>query len=175
MMIFNIGSLLNMSEVVTFFTGLFVGIAAAFVLKGKANQIPREMATANKLLKAAVKGKGDYKMVFVVRNDLGMSKGKVAAQCAHATLMCYKLALDHCPEGVKLWSYSGQAKIALKLDGNAQELLKLADKASEIGVVNALVRDDGRTQVERGTITVLGLGPSPAQLIDKVSGHLKLL
>ena len=33
---------------------------------------------------------GPYKMVLLVRTDLGMAKGKVAAQCAHAALACYK-------------------------------------------------------------------------------------
>jgi peptidyl-tRNA hydrolase, PTH2 family len=31
----------------------------------------------------------NYK-VLVVRTDLGMSSGKIAAQCSHATLACYK-------------------------------------------------------------------------------------
>lgn len=165
-----------MSELAPFVTGIFVGLAAAFVMKGKVKTLPQQITETNKILKAVVKGKGDYKMVFVVRNDLGMSKGKMASQCAHATLLCYKTAMENCPESVKLWSYTGQAKIALKVDGNGdEEILKLVIKANELGVVNAIVRDAGRTQINSGTITVLGLGPSPAKLIDQVSGHLKLL
>ncbi|UKZ69278.1 uncharacterized protein TrAtP1_010288 [Trichoderma atroviride] len=32
----------------------------------------------------------ECKLVLVVRTDLGMTKGKIAAQCSHATLACYK-------------------------------------------------------------------------------------
>ena len=31
-------------------------------------------------------GRGELKMVLVVRQDLAMGKGKIAAQCSHATL-----------------------------------------------------------------------------------------
>lgn len=57
---------------------------------------------------------GDLKLVLVVRTDLGMTKGKVAAQCSHATLGCYKNALEECPQVVSLWERIGQKKIALK-------------------------------------------------------------
>ncbi|XP_075212639.1 uncharacterized protein LOC142319335 [Lycorma delicatula] len=166
----------NMSELAPFITGMLVGLAAAIFVKGKGKQLPLQVSNTKKLLNTFIKGQGDYKMVFVVRNDLGMTKGKVATQCAHASLLCYKIAMENCPESVKLWSISGQAKIALKLDGKGeQEILKLAEKANELGVVNTLIRDAGRTQIERGTITVLGLGPSPSKVIDQISGHLKLL
>lgn len=175
-MLLNLGSVFNMSELAPFVTGMVVGLTAAFFIKGGVRQLPQEINTTKKLMKAVVKGKGEYKMVFVVRNDLGMTKGKVASQCAHAALLCNKIAIENCPESVKLWSLSGQAKIALKLEGNCEkEILKLANKANELGVVNALVRDAGRTQIQTGTITVLGLGPSPAKTIDQISGHLKLL
>lgn len=39
----------------------------------------------------------EHKLVLVVRTDLGMGKGKVAAQCGHATLACYKRATKLMP------------------------------------------------------------------------------
>ena len=39
----------------------------------------------------------EHKLVLVVRTDLGMGKGKIAAQCGHATLACYKRACKHTP------------------------------------------------------------------------------
>jgi len=41
------------------------------------------------------------KMILVVRNELKMGKGKVAAQCSHATLDAYKIASKRCPEILK--------------------------------------------------------------------------
>lgn len=56
----------------------------------------------------------ELKLVLVVRNDLGMTKGKVAAQCSHATLGCYQEAMEQCPDVVKAWESVGQMKIVLK-------------------------------------------------------------
>lgn len=57
---------------------------------------------------------GDLKLVLVVRNDLGMTKGKVAAQCSHATLGCYQMAMEKCPDVVEAWEAIGQMKIVLR-------------------------------------------------------------
>merc|ERR1712096_393445 len=94
---------------------------------------------------------GQCKMVLVVRTDVGMGKGKAAAQCAHAAVICYKKALREAPG-----------------------LLALAGQAREAGLVFGVVRDAGRTQVESGTMTVLGIGPAPVESVQQITGHLKL-
>lgn len=54
-------------------------------------------------------------MVLLIRNDLKMGKGKVAAQCAHAAVAAYKSA-SRCNKNVlKPWEYGGQPKITLKV------------------------------------------------------------
>ncbi|PUU77599.1 peptidyl-tRNA hydrolase, partial [Tuber borchii] len=119
----------------------------------------------------------DCKMVFVVRTDLSMTKGKIAAQCGHATLMCYKSVQKHAPSILERWERLGQAKIALKwgdLDGE-EELETLAGVAASLGVVARIVRDAGRTQIKAGSATVLGIGPAPRSIVDQITGHLKLL
>ena len=54
------------------------------------------------------------------------------------------------------------------------ELLAVAAKSREMGLVTSLIRDAGRTQVAPGSKTVLAVGPGTIQKIDAVTGHLKL-
>merc|ERR1712098_819734 len=58
---------------------------------------------------------GPAKMVLVVRTDLGMQKGKIAAQCAHAAVICYKKALAEQPKVLSSWETLGQTKVSLRL------------------------------------------------------------
>jgi len=117
----------------------------------------------------------NHKMVFVVRSDLAMGKGKIAAQCCHAALMCYQRAQIQDPTNLELWEATGNAKICLKVEGGEKELKILQRKAKDEGLVTAVVCDAGHTQVAPGTSTVLGIGPAPVSEIDKVTAHLKLL
>lgn len=117
------------------------------------------------------------KLALIVRGDLKMSKGKTAAQCAHAAIMCYQGALQGSEAQnaiLQRWCRMGQPKIVLRVD-SFEQLNELEVKAQEANVVAALVRDAGRTQLEAGTATVLGLGPAPATDLDKLVAHLKLL
>jgi hypothetical protein len=58
----------------------------------------------------------ECKMVLLIRVDLNMSKGKVAAQCCHAALAAYQQAvkIQRSKLWVDNWEYHGQAKITLK-------------------------------------------------------------
>ncbi|KAH6603907.1 peptidyl-trna hydrolase 2 [Trichoderma cornu-damae] len=121
----------------------------------------------------------ECKLVLVVRTDLGMTKGKIAAQCSHATLACYKAlarADPSSPEHKLLarWERFGQAKVALQVKSQA-EMLELRGKARAMGLTAEVIQDAGRTQIEAGSMTVLGVGPGPKSLVDKVTGELKLL
>ncbi|VVC98082.1 peptidyl-tRNA hydrolase 2, mitochondrial-like [Leptidea sinapis] len=116
----------------------------------------------------------EYKLVLVVRTDLNMSKGKIAAQCGHAAVGAYEKALKKDPEGLKSWQMTGQAKIALKTD-SVDEIQQIAKNAKQMGLITSLIRDAGRTQIAPNSITVLGVGPAPKDVVDRVTGHLKLL
>lgn len=116
---------------------------------------------------------GFTKMVLVIRNDLKMGKGKVAAQCAHAAVAAYKDGKKHQPSILKAWEYSGQAKITLKCE-TEQELMELYISARAMGLLANVIRDAGRTQIAAGSKTVCAIGPGPSEVVDKVTGHLKL-
>lgn len=115
-----------------------------------------------------------YKMVLCVNQELGMGKGKIAAQCCHAAVGCYKRASKQCPKGLKAWEVSGCAKIALKCPSQ-QELELIATKAIQRDIPMYLVEDAGRTQIAAGSRTVLGLGPAPTYVFEDVTSHLKLM
>lgn len=117
------------------------------------------------------------KLALVVRGDLKMSKGKTAAQCAHAAVMCYQTASQGSEAQhaiLQHWCRMGQPKIVLRVD-NYEQLSGLKTQAEQASVVASMVRDAGRTQLEAGTATVLGLGPATAADVDKLVAHLKLL
>lgn len=102
--------------------------------------------------------------------------GKIAAQCSHATLACYKYFLAHNPQSpiLRRWERLGQAKVALQVR-NEDELDLLQAQAVSLGLCAKVVHDAGRTQIASGSETVLGIGPGPKSVIDQVTGHLKLL
>ena len=115
-----------------------------------------------------------YKMVLCVNQELSMGKGKIAAQCCHAAVGCYKRASKQCPKALRTWEVSGCAKIALKCP-TQDELELIAAKAMERDIPVYLVEDAGRTQIAAGSRTVLGLGPAPTHVFQDVTSHLKLM
>lgn len=111
---------------------------------------------------------------MVVRRDLGMGIGKIAAQVAHASLMAAKKAEEKKPDWFAEWFDGGQAKVVVKVQ-SLERLMEVKKHAESLKLPVALVQDSGRTQLEPGTATCIGIGPAPEELIDKVTNDLKLL
>jgi len=160
-------------------TGVMFGVAANFISRMWAVQKgpPPVGGGAGGGIGSAHHFSHDNKMVFVINSELGMGKGKVAAQCAHAAIICYKKATKETPQLLKQWELFGQAKVTLKTgegNGGLAALQELEAKAKAMGMVAAIVRDAGRTQVEAGSPTVLGIGPAPTDAVNQITGHLKL-
>mmetsp|Transcript_20480 Transcript_20480/g.19707 ORF Transcript_20480/g.19707 Transcript_20480/m.19707 type:complete len:200 (-) Transcript_20480:177-776(-) len=115
-----------------------------------------------------------YKMVLCVNQELKMGKGKVAAQCCHAAVGCYKKASKDCPSALKAWEYTGCAKIAVKCP-TEEQMNVIMVKASEAGIPYCLVEDAGRTQIAAGSRTVIGIGPAPVRVFEGITSDLKLM
>lgn len=112
-----------------------------------------------------------YKMAIVVRNDLKLPKGKLASQAAHAAV---EATLRSDKKDVETWRSEGMPKIVVKVK-DLKELLALNQNAKDDGLVTAVITDAGRTTVEPGTTTCMGIGPEKDEKVDRIIGHLKLL
>ena len=133
-------------------------------------------------------------MVLVVRTDLGMTKGKISAQCGHAILGTFKKAtalatIDEVREAkLCLWMHNNERKVRYtrfvlpkKSGGPIQiyqvksedELRQVHSKAQSISLASHTVRDAGKTQIARGSMTVCGFGPLTEDQMDHFSGLLE--
>ena len=116
----------------------------------------------------------EYKQALIVRSDLGMGKGKIAAQCAHASVQAVLEAQNKAPDALESWMDGGCAKIVLKVTGEAQ-LHELYVKAKKLKLISVIITDAGHTQIDPGTTTVVAIGPAATRDIDAVTSGLKLL
>lgn len=134
----------------------------------------------------------EAKQVIVVRKDLNMRKGKIAAQVAHASLGAF---LKSCvvkeprssnrgltvtgefKEGTPMnnWLTGPFTKVCVGCDSEV-ELLTLVENAKSKGILHCLITDSGKTEFNGvPTITCAAFGPEWIDELDKLTGHLKLL
>ena len=112
------------------------------------------------------------KLVLVVRADLGMGRGKIAAQAAHAAVIAALASQGSAT--FTAWLAEGQVKVVLRA-ASEEQLRDIAGQAAAAGLPAHLVADAGRTQLEPGTLTCCVIGPAEAARIDAVTGGLSLL
>lgn len=145
------------------------------------------------------------KQVIVMRSDLGMRKGKMIAQGAHASMKVFldrgdtgyvleanlaslfKLDVEN-PEGstkgmlisdltpeMVAWVNGRFTKVCVQVKSE-QELLDIVSKAEAAGLPVALIQDAGATEFHGvPTYTCCAIGPASAETIDPITGHLSLL
>jgi len=99
--------------------------------------------------------KRDIKMVFFVRRDLKMGKGKIGSQCAHASIGLYKKLLKNKNNNLlEHWENTGSKKIVLKVD-NENAFGDVLVYCERHNILNHTVVDAGKTQIEANSKTVL--------------------
>jgi len=114
---------------------------------------------------------GELKQVIVVRQDLKLPKGKLAAQVGHACVEAFRKADK---ADANNWANQGQKKVVLKAE-DEKTLRLLLIEAKNLGLPVSLITDAGRTCIAPGTTTCLGIGPADEDIIDELTGDLKLL
>ena len=124
------------------------------------------------------------KQVIVVRTDLNMRKGKLAAQCCHSAM---KVILDdrqisdkymmnvRITAAMKEWLESAFTKVVLGVDSE-EAIYELARKAKEANIPHAVIVDNGFTEFHGNkTTTCIAIGPDESDKIDLLTGDLKLI
>jgi peptidyl-tRNA hydrolase, PTH2 family len=131
------------------------------------------------------------KQVIVVRKDLNMPPGKLAAQVAHASLGALldsgetMLGMGKEPGLIQvplsgpngLWLTEEFTKICLMVHSE-EELLDLHAKVISLSnfppIPKSLIKDAGHTFFKEPTYTCLGIGPWWSEELNNFTGHLKL-
>lgn len=136
----------------------------------------------------------EIKQMIVMRRDLKMRKGKIAAQAGHACMEAVLMALarenrleevrvegewvrlvsSRAPTPLSRWFDEGIAKVCVYVDSE-EALLALDRQAKEAGLISALICDAGRTEFHGEPVyTCLALEPAPAETVDPITGALPL-
>lgn len=114
----------------------------------------------------------EYVMYLIVRTDLKMSKGKIAAQCGHAVQWLVINGLQN--KSFKEYLKGCYAKICLKIPSET-EMDKISGYCYHKRINHYQVIDAGRTQVPVNSKTVLGVGPLRRSQVPDLIRDLKLL
>jgi PTH2 family peptidyl-tRNA hydrolase len=97
-------------------------------------------------------------MYLIVRESLGMSPGKLAAQCSHATQILLVNYFNHqlkMKDTFTQWLQTNCRKVVLS--ATEKDWLKL--RAEFVPTQGIVVTDAGLTEIPSGSETVLGLYP----------------
>lgn len=120
----------------------------------------------------------DLKMVFLVREDLKLGAGKIAAQVAHAavglTEKINEKGKNYYKKALEYWSEFGAKKIVLRAK-DLEELKNVHKQCKKHKIPSIMISDAGHTQVDPGTVTVVGIGVEDSSKLDKITGGFKLM
>ncbi len=118
--------------------------------------------------------KRELKMWLAVRQDIKMSKGKLAAQSGHAYGDLYVAALTHVPELFQQYQAHATPKITVKAK-NADAIDRIAAECLKANICYETVRDAGRSELEPGTVTVVAFGPAYFDELPKFLQRLQVM
>ncbi len=162
---------------ISFLIGKYHKEIISFYTKKKIRKIPKksELKINNSKYNFDT---ADLKMVFLVRQDLGMGKGKIAAQVAHAAVGLFDDIIsgknEYQQSALEYWNTFGAKKIVLKAP-NLDSIINVSKLCKEAKLTYVVISDAGHTQIPAGSVTVIGIGPDASEKIDKITGGFKLM
>ena len=128
------------------------------------------------------------KQVLVVRKDLKMRKGKIAAQCAHASLAVVLHAMKRKagPTITRTLEYTVDSAMGAWLEGrftkvcvyveSEEALDQIYEAARAADVPTVRITDSGKTEFKGvPTKTVVAVGPDWTDRVNSITGELPLL
>ena len=142
-----------------------------------------------------------YKQIIIVRKDLNMSYGKLAAQVSHGSMAFLTSEIRDKAKIINLFNDNDDYECHLRFDKNTYEqwidgeftkcilqaknknqLLKAKAMAEELGMVEGkdfwLIRDNCHTELEPEedgrTLTVIGFKPMENEIVDKIGKKYQL-
>jgi len=125
------------------------------------------------------------KQVIVVRKDLNMRKGKIAAQVAHASMKIFLdwgdwvsddcFEINNLPDRIVQWMKGSFTKIVVSVNSE-EEIYNLAKRATDLDIPHAVIIDHGFTEFHGNkTTTCIAIGPDESEKIDELTGDLPLI
>lgn len=113
-------------------------------------------------------------MAIITRADLKLSKGKLAAQAAHAAVDAALTSSKVAAKQLADWRANGARKIVV-VARNLKHLKRIYGEARADGLVAEMISDAGHTEIPAGTVTVVAIGPAERDEVDAIIGSLPLL
>ena len=133
----------------------------------------------------------EVKQYLIIREDLNMSTGKIAAQVAHASS---KIFFDKMKKEIRtpglgastyLYSFEASEEEMLWVEGqftkivkkvkNENQLLKTYNEAKQSGLNVSLILDAGLTELEGENYTAIAIGPNYVEDCEPIVKKLKNL
>lgn len=128
----------------------------------------------------------DIKQYIIIRKDLNMSTGKIAAQASHASMKVFfdRMSTIREESGTNYeflasddeveWINGMFTKVVLGVKNEGQ-LLKVYQLALEAGLNVSLIKDAGLTELVGANFTAVAIGPNKISECYPIVSKLRLL
>lgn len=116
----------------------------------------------------------ELKMWLVVRGDLDIPKGKLAAQAGHGFCTAMYQLMQTKPEVVVEYFEQNQPKITV-VAKNLAALERVYSECFDALLPVSFIKDEGRTVFSEPTVTVVGIGPCYRDELPKYVQRLQIM